>query len=67
MQVQRIQSNNTAFGYNPTVNAQLVSYLENTKKNLCTRVDAIAFGQSWQVPAMSISQEIPLKKPNILE
>ena len=33
MQVQRIQSNNTAFGYNPTVNAQLVSYLENTKKN----------------------------------
>ena len=47
-------------------------YMDNydfsgVKKNLCTRVDAITFGQSWQVPATSIFQEIPLKKPNILE
>lgn len=33
MQIQRIQSNNTSFGYNPLVNAQLMNDLAKAKKN----------------------------------
>jgi len=33
MQIQKIQSNNTSFGYNPLVNAQLMNDLAKAKKN----------------------------------
>lgn len=34
---------------------------ENTKKNLCTSVAAVAFGYSWQVRATSIAHDTPPK------
>ena len=33
MQIQKIQSNNTSFGYDPVVNAKLINKLEMAKKN----------------------------------
>lgn len=34
---------------------------ENTKKNLCTNVEAVALGYNWQVRATNIAQVTPPK------
>lgn len=42
-------------------------HLENTKKNLWTRVAATAFGYSWHVLATSIAHDTPPRNPSMLE
>ena len=43
MQIQKVQSNNTSFGYNPLVNSQLINDLKKAKKNKAYFENVIKF------------------------
>ena len=45
MQIQKVQSSNPSFGYNPTVNAKLMHKLSSTKKNkaYCDYLKSLCF------------------------
>ncbi len=42
-------------------------HIEYTLKNFITKVDAVAFGYTWQILATSMAHDTPPKKPSMLE